>query len=279
MASHGKQYPVDLTAGRSLTLMGSGFRGYGFTEASGGGTNNSATNYPIVQVLRLDNEQVIRLEPGCGLTPTSFTSKPVNNILPGPALVTVLVNAIPSISKYIHLTYETAISIDHLPESGHLWNDGYLYGDRHLRRGHTHRQGPVSGGRGRLRGRGAPGRRPGQYQHRLAFRGSAPGNGKVHGGFKFQRGGYSLSVESGGHAGSDRRYPYLLAGFRSLRNDGYVYSHRHLRRGHTHRHGPVPGGRGRLRGPGAPGRRRGHHQHRLALRGNCTRLRRSTAGI
>ena len=103
--------PLTLPLGGTLTLLGTGFRGYGSNEASGGGTNNSATNFPIVQILRLDNEQIVRLEPGAPFTPTSFTSKPVNNILPGPALVTVLVNAIPSISKHVHLTYETAISI------------------------------------------------------------------------------------------------------------------------------------------------------------------------
>ena len=103
--------PLTLPLGGTLTLTGAGFRGYGFTEASGGGTNNSATNYPIVQILRLGNEQLIRLDPGAAFGPTSFTSKPFNNILPGPALVTVWVNAIPSLSRYIHLTYETAITL------------------------------------------------------------------------------------------------------------------------------------------------------------------------
>jgi uncharacterized delta-60 repeat protein len=103
--------PLSFSLGSPLTLTGFGFRGFGFSEASGGSTNSSATNYPIVQILRLDNEQLVRLEPGAPFTPASFTSKPVNSILPGPAMVTVLVNAIPSISKYVHLTYETAISI------------------------------------------------------------------------------------------------------------------------------------------------------------------------
>ncbi len=52
------QIPSTLRLGNALTLNGSGFRGYGFSEGSGGGTNNSAGNYPIVQVLRLDNEQI-----------------------------------------------------------------------------------------------------------------------------------------------------------------------------------------------------------------------------
>jgi hypothetical protein len=99
------QIPPTLMLGNALTLNGSGFRGYGFSEGSGGGTNNSAGNYPIIQVFRLDNEQITWLKPGGAFSPTAFTSQPVNGILPGPALVTVFVNGIPSVSKYILIKF------------------------------------------------------------------------------------------------------------------------------------------------------------------------------
>jgi len=46
----------------------------------GGETNNSATNYPLVQIQRLDNEQRLwLLHPASA---TAFASLPVTNILP-----------------------------------------------------------------------------------------------------------------------------------------------------------------------------------------------------
>ena len=91
-----------LALGNSLSLTGSGFRGFQRSEASGGGTNNSATNYPLVQIRRLDNEQWLWVSPSA-FTDTAFTSLPVTNALAGPALVTVFVNGIPSVSNALVL--------------------------------------------------------------------------------------------------------------------------------------------------------------------------------
>ncbi len=91
-----------LALGHSLSLTGSGFRGFQGSEASGGGTNNSATNYPLVQIRRLDNEQWLWVSPSV-FTDTAFTSLPVTNALSGPALVTVFVNGIPSVSNALVL--------------------------------------------------------------------------------------------------------------------------------------------------------------------------------
>ena len=91
-----------LALGHSLSLTGSGFRGFQSSEASGGGTNNSATNYPLVQIRRLDNEQWLWVSPSV-FTDTAFTSLPVTNALSGPALVTVFVNGIPSVSNALVL--------------------------------------------------------------------------------------------------------------------------------------------------------------------------------
>jgi hypothetical protein len=83
-----------LIPGNALSLTGSGFRGYQLSEASGGGTNNSATNYPLVQIRRLD-EQCLWISPSA-FTGTTFTSLPVMDIPAGPAILTVFVNGIPS---------------------------------------------------------------------------------------------------------------------------------------------------------------------------------------
>ena len=94
-----------LTPGQRLSLTGSGFRGYQRSEASGGGTNNSATNYPLVQIRRLDNEQWVWASPS-SFSDTAYTSLPVTNLLAGPAIVTVFVNGIPSMSQ-------SSISVNH----------------------------------------------------------------------------------------------------------------------------------------------------------------------
>jgi hypothetical protein len=97
------QVTSPLLLGRALEAAGSGFRGYRGTEASGGGTNNSATNYPLVQLRRVDNEQVRWLlpDPATPFTDALFTSAPVRGFPAGPSLVTVFVNGIPSRSEMI----------------------------------------------------------------------------------------------------------------------------------------------------------------------------------
>jgi hypothetical protein len=54
-------FPNKLLAGIEFVLGGSGF--FGLSEASGGATNNSPTDYPLVQLRRLDNEMVLWLSP------------------------------------------------------------------------------------------------------------------------------------------------------------------------------------------------------------------------
>jgi hypothetical protein len=92
-----------LSPGDALEIGGSGLRGYGFTEASGSGTNNSATNYPLVQLRSLESGQSLWLspDPAHPFSNTAFTSQPVSSFPPGYSLVTVFVNGIPSISKFI----------------------------------------------------------------------------------------------------------------------------------------------------------------------------------
>lgn len=85
-----------LRLGLPLRFNGAGFRGS--SEASGGSTHNSATNYPLVQLRRVDNEQVRWLlpDPEAPFSDTAFTSIPAEDFAPGPVVVTVVVNGIPS---------------------------------------------------------------------------------------------------------------------------------------------------------------------------------------
>jgi hypothetical protein len=94
-----------------LQISGSGFRGVGYTEASGGNFQNSASNYPLVQLRRLDNGQLRWLwpDPTSGFSATSFTSLPITDFQGGPALLTVFVNGIPSQSKIISVIYKNHI--------------------------------------------------------------------------------------------------------------------------------------------------------------------------
>ena len=82
-------------------LKGSRFKG--ISQASGGNTQDSSTNYPIVQLRSIDNSQVVfaPVAPIKGWSDTSFTSLPVTNFPFGPALVTVFTNGIPSRTRYV----------------------------------------------------------------------------------------------------------------------------------------------------------------------------------
>jgi hypothetical protein len=95
--------PSPLYIGTPLVLTGSGFRGV--SQASGGATNDSSTNYPLVQLRRVENGQIKWLmpDPANPFSDTSYTSLPVTGILPGPAVVTVFVNGIPGDPQIIKI--------------------------------------------------------------------------------------------------------------------------------------------------------------------------------
>lgn len=86
------------------TLTGTGFRGYGSTEASDGSTQSSASNIPAVQLISLGNEQTLWL-PGKSFTGTSISLPPVaaGSFPPGYARLTVFVNGIPSQSQVVRV--------------------------------------------------------------------------------------------------------------------------------------------------------------------------------
>jgi N-acetylneuraminic acid mutarotase len=95
-------YPTNIAPLTKLALTGSVFNGV--SEASGGnGSQNSASNYPIVMLQRMDNEQQVWLgsDSGTPFTSTSMTTGPVSGVTPGPARLTMFVNGIPSASAYV----------------------------------------------------------------------------------------------------------------------------------------------------------------------------------
>ena len=96
---------AQLQLGNKLSLSGSRFQG--ISQASGGnGGQDSSTNYPVVQLRRLENEQVLYLpvDPASGWSDTTFTSTPVSGFPLGPALVTVFTNGIPSAAAYLAIS-------------------------------------------------------------------------------------------------------------------------------------------------------------------------------
>jgi hypothetical protein len=96
-----------LIMGSDLAITGAKFRG--ISGASGGGTQNSSTDYPLVQLRRLDNEQTEFLLTTNWST-NSFTSLPVWNFPPGYALATVFVNGIQSTSSIVNISVPMPIS-------------------------------------------------------------------------------------------------------------------------------------------------------------------------
>jgi len=92
---------LKLTGDKRLSLKGSRFQG--ISQASGGNTQDSSTNYPIVQLRSIDSSHVIFIpvDPVRGWSDTTFRSIPVLDFSFGPALVTVFANGIPSEAKSV----------------------------------------------------------------------------------------------------------------------------------------------------------------------------------
>ena len=84
-----------------VQLTGSLFQG--ISQASGGNTQDSSSNFPVVQLRAIGNEQVSFLfaDPLRGWSRTIFSSLPPRGFVAGPALVTVFTNGIPSDAKYL----------------------------------------------------------------------------------------------------------------------------------------------------------------------------------
>ncbi|MEI6713971.1 MAG: SUMF1/EgtB/PvdO family nonheme iron enzyme, partial [Verrucomicrobiota bacterium] len=99
---------ANFSVGNKLVLTGTLFTGT--SNASNGNYQDSASNFPVVQLRSLANEQTLFLtpDPTAGWSPTSFTSKPIVGFPNGPAFVTVFANGIPSDSKIVFVGFSVS---------------------------------------------------------------------------------------------------------------------------------------------------------------------------
>jgi WD40 repeat protein len=93
-----------LGSGHRVRLTGSLFQG--ISQASSGNSQDSSSNYPVVQLRSLANSEVVFLlaDPTGGWSDRSFVSQPVRDFPSGPALVTVFTNGIPSTAEYLRVS-------------------------------------------------------------------------------------------------------------------------------------------------------------------------------
>lgn len=104
--------PAALASGVALVASGSGFRPA--QEASDGGTNSSASNFPLLQVMSVDSGQTrwLAVSNTTSFSDTAFTSTgdALSGFPLGYARVTVFVNGIPSVAKLMN--YGSGCSLD-----------------------------------------------------------------------------------------------------------------------------------------------------------------------
>ena len=123
--------------GSELTASGSRFQG--ISEASGGnGAQNSSSNYPLVQLLSLANEQTLFLpvDAMTGWSDTSFTSAPITLMTTsssgfpiGYALVTVFTNGIPSQSQFVLAPTFTSTPTPYADSKCNADTNSHVYSD------------------------------------------------------------------------------------------------------------------------------------------------------
>jgi N-acetylneuraminic acid mutarotase len=100
--------PAQIGLEEALIITGSGFRGYHNMDSGGSAAFQSSTAFPLIQVRRLDNEQITWL-PLSAFSAESCTVQPAG-LQPGPAMLTVFVNGIPSHSALVHIGTDSARS-------------------------------------------------------------------------------------------------------------------------------------------------------------------------
>ena len=93
-------------AGGILSVTGAQFRGLS-AGGGGDGTQSSPSGFPIVQLRRVDSQQVVTL-PTTGWTTNSLVTQPLTNFPAGPALLTVFVNGIQSVSSPVLINHSVA---------------------------------------------------------------------------------------------------------------------------------------------------------------------------
>lgn len=99
--------PNPSISGTQIEVTGNlftGLHGNG-PEGSGGTYNNSATNFPLLQLHRIENDEMIYLpiDPDVGFSETYFLSSSSWTLNDGPAIATIITNSIPSESLYLNI--------------------------------------------------------------------------------------------------------------------------------------------------------------------------------
>ncbi len=100
---------ASINVGRVLSISGTTLRG--ISGASGGGTQDSAADFPLVQLRSLGNSQVMWATPASS-SATGFTSTALGAFAPGHLLMTVFTNGIPSESKVLSIPLSREISVE-----------------------------------------------------------------------------------------------------------------------------------------------------------------------
>jgi hypothetical protein len=90
-----------LTQPGTIVLGGSRFRGD--SEGSSGGYQSSPTNFPLLQLQRVDNDQVVFVNPSTW-SDTVWNSRTLSTLADGPYRATVFTNGIPSQQRMILIT-------------------------------------------------------------------------------------------------------------------------------------------------------------------------------
>jgi len=115
--------PSTLSLGTSLVLAGSRFRG--LSGASGGSSQDSPTDYPLLQLRHLESSRMVFL-PSTIWSTNSFTSAPVSGFPLGYALVTVFVNGIPSVGSFLNITVPAPVATT-LTDARRLANGSFQF--------------------------------------------------------------------------------------------------------------------------------------------------------
>ena len=95
-------YPSGVIQPAGFAVGGTRFRGD--SEASGGSFNSSPTNYPLLQLQRIDNDQTLFIRPGSPWSDTSFTTPTLRTLANGHYRVTIVTNGIPTVGTIIVFT-------------------------------------------------------------------------------------------------------------------------------------------------------------------------------
>jgi N-acetylneuraminic acid mutarotase len=118
-------------ANRAAKLSVGGVRFQGISQGSSGGFQDSSTNYPVVQLRNIDNNQVsyFLVDPAAGWSDTSSTSVTLTSSVPlGPSLLTVFTNGIPSAAKYLVVSPKSTQALNIATRLKVQQNDNILIG-------------------------------------------------------------------------------------------------------------------------------------------------------